>query len=78
MHWGRHSPFYGTDGNCATSGHAADEMVVCNQLTKVYDNGKVAVNNVSLGIPRGECFGLLGTNGTYAPAQFVGIPVVPP
>ena len=45
------------------SGEASSDLVVTSQLTKVYDNGKIAVNNVSLGIPPGECFGLLGTNG---------------
>ena len=32
-------------------------------LRKVYGNGKVAVRNVTLGIPEGECFGYLGING---------------
>lgn len=32
-------------------------------LRKVYFNGKVAVQDVSLGIPEGECFGYLGVNG---------------
>ena len=45
------------------SGGASNDLVVTSQLTKVYDNGKLAVNNVSLGVPPGECFGLLGTNG---------------
>jgi len=33
------------------------------QLRKVYDNEKVAVTDLSLGISSGEAFGLLGTNG---------------
>jgi ATP-binding cassette, subfamily A (ABC1), member 3 len=45
------------------SGGANDDLIVINQLTKVFDNGKLAVNNMSLGIPHGECFGLLGING---------------
>ena len=45
------------------NGEAADDLIVLSQLTKVYGNGKKAVNNLSLGIPRGECFGLLGING---------------
>jgi ATP-binding cassette subfamily A (ABC1) protein 3 len=45
------------------TGRANDDLVVLSQLTKVYNNGKLAVNNVSLGIPPGECFGLLGING---------------
>jgi ABC-type multidrug transport system ATPase subunit len=45
------------------AGHANDDLIVTSQLTKVYNTGKVAVNNLSLGIPPGECFGLLGVNG---------------
>lgn len=33
------------------------------KISKVYENGKLAVNNLALGIPPGECFGLLGING---------------
>lgn len=39
------------------AGGANSDLIVLNELTKVYDNGKVAVNNVSFGIPPGECFG---------------------
>ena len=45
------------------AGEANDDLIVINQLTKVYSTGKVAVNNISLGIPHGEVFGLLGING---------------
>jgi len=45
------------------AGEANDDLIVVNQMTKVYDNGKKAVNNMSLGIHPGECFGLLGING---------------
>ena len=44
-------------------GQANGDLVVVHGLTKIYDNGTVAVNNLSLGIPHGECFGLLGING---------------
>lgn len=44
-------------------GEANGDLIVASDLTKVYDNGKVAVNRLSLGIPHGECFGLLGING---------------
>ena len=46
------------------SGESKSDAVVLRRLRKVYDSGKVAVNDLSLGIPSGECFGLLGTNGT--------------
>merc|ERR1719223_1319086 len=45
------------------SGDAIDDLIVLDQMTKQYSNGKLAVNNVSYGIPRGEVFGLLGING---------------
>jgi hypothetical protein len=45
------------------TGGANDDLIVVSQLTKVYDTGKVAVNNISFGIPPGQCFGLLGING---------------
>ena len=45
------------------SGQANDDLIVLSQLTKQYDNGKLAVNQLSFGIPPGECFGLLGING---------------
>jgi ATP-binding cassette subfamily A (ABC1) protein 3 len=45
------------------AGGANNDLVVLSELTKVYDTGKVAVNNISLGIPPGQCFGLLGING---------------
>ena len=45
------------------SGGANSDLIVLSQLSKTYSNGKKAVNNLSLGIPHGECFGLLGING---------------
>ena len=47
------------------SGRTSTDLIAMNDLTKIYDNGKVAVDNLSLGIPAGECFGLLGINGTH-------------
>jgi hypothetical protein len=45
------------------NGGANDDLIVMSQLTKIYDTGKKAVDNMSLGIPPGQCFGLLGING---------------
>lgn len=46
--------------NC---GQANEDLMVLSNLRKEYPNGKVAVNKISLGIPPGQCFGLLGING---------------
>lgn len=46
------------------SGAANEESVILlKNLKKIYPGGKYAVKGVSLGIPNGECFGLLGING---------------
>lgn len=45
------------------AGDAIKDAIVMTELTKIYPNGKIAVNKLSLGIPPGECFGLLGING---------------
>ena len=45
------------------SGEADNDLVVLHELSKVYPNGKRAVDLLSLGIPSGQCFGLLGING---------------
>ena len=39
------------------------DLILIQNLTKVYDSGKLAVDRLSLGIAPGECFGLLGING---------------
>jgi ABC-type multidrug transport system fused ATPase/permease subunit len=44
-------------------GESNNDTIVVSNLTKVYRNGTVAVNKLSVGIPPGECFGLLGING---------------
>lgn len=44
-------------------GEANEDTIVLSELRKQYPNGKVAVNGLSLGIPGGQVFGLLGING---------------
>ncbi|XP_030743372.1 glucosylceramide transporter ABCA12 [Echinops telfairi] len=48
------------------NGAAEFDLVQLHRLTKTYQlihKKIIAVNNISLGIPAGECFGLLGVNG---------------
>ncbi|XP_031749717.1 ATP-binding cassette sub-family A member 12-like [Xenopus tropicalis] len=55
------------------SGQAATDLLQLQGLTKVYHHvGKnmVAVNNITLSIPAGECFGLLGVNGAGKTTTF--------
>lgn len=44
-------------------GGANGEAVIIKDLHKVYGSGKIAVRDITLGIPAGETFGLLGVNG---------------
>lgn len=43
-----------------SSGQADNSTILVKDLKKMYGAGKFAVKGVSLGIPNGECFGLLG------------------
>ena len=45
------------------------DALVLYELTKYYDN-LLAVDKLSLGIQRGECFGLLGVNGAGKTSTF--------
>ncbi|GMF55770.1 unnamed protein product [Phytophthora fragariaefolia] len=45
------------------SGAANDDAVKLVGLRKVYPGSKVAVRDLSFGLKRGECFGILGING---------------
>src|SRR5919106_514755 len=48
--------------NHATISLVTDLAVECRSLRKSYGD-VVAVKDLSLSVPRGECFGLLGPNG---------------
>nr|XP_057928387.1 phospholipid-transporting ATPase ABCA1 isoform X2 [Doryrhamphus excisus] len=53
------------------SGKADTDILTIMDLSKVYKAGrKPAVNRLCLGIPRGECFGLLGVNGAGKTSTF--------
>ncbi|RLN57229.1 hypothetical protein BBJ28_00025928, partial [Nothophytophthora sp. Chile5] len=45
------------------SGAADGDAVKLLGIRKVYKGNKVAVRNLSFGLPKGECFGYLGING---------------
>ena len=48
----------------------ATDTVILRQLTKLFDNSFLAVDRLSVGIPKGECFGLLGVNGAGKTTTF--------
>lgn len=53
------------------SGKAQSDILTMIDLSKVYKAGKKpAVNRLCLGIPRSECFGLLGVNGAGKTSTF--------
>ena len=41
----------------------AEKQIEINNLSKVYDNGFKALNNINLQINKGEIFAMLGPNG---------------
>jgi ABC-type multidrug transport system ATPase subunit len=43
--------------------HESNDVVILDKLRKTFRPAKVAVRDLTLGIPNGECFGLLGING---------------
>ncbi|XP_076009720.1 phospholipid-transporting ATPase ABCA1 [Genypterus blacodes] len=52
-------------------GKAQADILTMTDLSKVYRAGrKPAVDSLCLGIPRGECFGLLGVNGAGKTSTF--------
>jgi len=46
------------------------DAVILRQLTKVFNMNFLAVDRLSVGIPKGECFGLLGVNGAGKTTTF--------
>ncbi|CAK4089010.1 unnamed protein product [Aphanomyces euteiches] len=52
-----------TEETRIASGAADKDAVVMKGLRKVYKGGKVGIVNMSLALPKGECFGYLGING---------------
>ncbi|XP_032422830.1 ATP-binding cassette sub-family A member 12 [Xiphophorus hellerii] len=62
-----------TENLRVASGAARSDLLQINQLTKIYQHfsRKVpAVKKLSVGIPAGECFGLLGVNGAGKTTTF--------
>ncbi|XP_069042006.1 phospholipid-transporting ATPase ABCA1 isoform X2 [Lepisosteus oculatus] len=54
-----------------SSGRPSGDILVLKELSKVYRQRKTpAVDRLCLGIPRGECFGLLGVNGAGKTSTF--------
>lgn len=41
-----------------------ETIMQCDRLTKCYQNGQLALNNLTLELPKGEIIGLLGPNGS--------------
>ncbi|HEX7364598.1 MAG TPA: ATP-binding cassette domain-containing protein [Dehalococcoidia bacterium] len=47
----------------ADNEHTFEEVIRCEQLTKQYHNGPLAVDRLDMNVKHGEVFGLLGPNG---------------
>ncbi|KAM8934126.1 uncharacterized protein RCH25_004525 [Pelodytes ibericus] len=62
-----------TERDRVESGNAEGDLLQLKSLTKIFhhvNKKMIAVNNMSLGIPPGECFGLLGVNGAGKTTTF--------
>jgi ATP-binding cassette, subfamily A (ABC1), member 3 len=44
-------------------GEADSDLIVLKHVRKTFPTGVVAVDDLTIGIPPGECFGLMGSNG---------------
>lgn len=53
----------GAEAERVRRGLADNDSVVLRGIRKVYKGNKVAVRDLSFGLPKGECFGFLGING---------------
>ncbi|XP_041364383.1 uncharacterized protein LOC121379797 [Gigantopelta aegis] len=54
-------------------GHTKEDILVVNDLSKVFKRGSntfLAVDRLSFGVNKGECFGLLGVNGAGKTTTF--------
>ena len=47
-----------------------DDVIQLRRLRKVYNGEKVAVDRITFGLQRGQCFGLLGINGAGKTTTF--------
>lgn len=50
----------------------SDDVILLQHLRKVYAGGKLAVRDISFGVPAGEVFGFLGINGAGKTSTLVG------
>ncbi|ESO83918.1 hypothetical protein LOTGIDRAFT_229502 [Lottia gigantea] len=55
--------------NSSFSTSNQSDVLLLNEITKYYGN-HLAVDHISVGIPQGECFGLLGVNGAGKTTTF--------
>ena len=57
------------DFSLPDSGDRADDALLVKNLTKMFKKHR-AVNDLSFGVPHGQCFGLLGVNGAGKTTTF--------
>src|SRR3546814_17719884 len=46
-----------------TQAHSMQHAIEIDALSKTYEGGKQALDNVTFNVPRGQIFGMLGPNG---------------
>ena len=46
------------------AGEGKDDLIRLEGLRKVYNTGKIAVHDLWYTVPKNQCFGFLGVNGT--------------